>query len=155
MHGVQHPGAAEDVVLGVSRTLWIAGFVQRTFDEQIADLVARRRAANRIATLDHQHLVAGPGEDRRGGQAPKASANDHDVVNCHLNFRLVSLIGSGRGTAAESDVLRSTCHVCHGSGSTGIATISRPNFRRPSAEVLGERIDDAVIVTLIALLVIG
>jgi hypothetical protein len=61
----------------------VAGFMQRTLDEQIAGFVAGRRAADRVAALDDQHLAPGAREDRAGRQASKAGADHHYVIARH------------------------------------------------------------------------
>ena len=61
----------------------IAGFVQRSLDKQLAGFVARRRAADRIAALDHQHLAALARQDRAGRQAAKAGADHHYIITRH------------------------------------------------------------------------
>ena len=84
-HRIEHAGALENLVLGVARVLRIAGFVQRAFDKQVADLVARGRAADRVAALDDQHLAAGSRENCRSGEPAKARADHHHVETRHLS----------------------------------------------------------------------
>jgi len=57
--------------------------MQRALDEQVAGLVARRRAADRVVALDDEHLASRAGEDRAGRQASKAGADHHYVIARH------------------------------------------------------------------------
>ena len=81
--GVDHAGARQHVMLGIARVVRVAGFVQRSLDKEIAGLVARCRAADRIAAFDHEHLAAGARQDRTGGQAAKAGADNDYIITRH------------------------------------------------------------------------
>ena len=85
--GVDHAGARQHVMLGIARVVRVAGFVQRSLDKQLAGFVARRRTADRIAALDHQHLAAGARQDRTGGEAAKAGADNHDIITRHSAWK--------------------------------------------------------------------
>ena len=81
--GVDHAGTRQHVMFGIARVVRVAGLVQRSLDKELAGFVARRRTADRIAALDHQHLAAGARQDRSGGEAAKAGADNHDIITCH------------------------------------------------------------------------
>ena len=80
---IAHASAIEDIVLRVGRPARVAGLVQRSLDEQIADLVARCGAADRVTPLNYQHLAAGSRQNGGRSQASKAGANDHGVIVRH------------------------------------------------------------------------
>ena len=82
-HGVDHAGPRQHAVFGIARIVGVAGFVQRTFDEQVAGFVARRCATHRVAALDDQHLAARACQNRAGRQASKAGADHHYVIARH------------------------------------------------------------------------
>jgi hypothetical protein len=82
-YGVDDAGTRQHAVLRIAGVVRIAGLVQRTFDEQIARLVARCRAAHRVAALDHKDLASRAREDRAGGQASEAGADHHNIIARH------------------------------------------------------------------------
>jgi len=80
---VDDAGARQRAMFRIAGIVRIAGFMQRALDEQVAGLVARRRAANRVAALDDKHLASRACENRAGRQASKAGADHHYVIARH------------------------------------------------------------------------
>ncbi len=79
-YGIENSDAREDGMLGIDRIAGVAGFMKGRFDQHVADLVGRCRAANRVIALDDERSAAGAGEQRSCRQAAQTGADHDDIV---------------------------------------------------------------------------